>query len=263
MDYRSLLDDDNWKRKRKEILYRDNYECQRCGVSKNLTMNTDFVKFGDVINRLSFEFLDDMILKYKLAKINFIPEWEDGLGVNYDLETICKTNIFEIDKSKPEDYFVTVHYVNKDKIKYPFNGSLINNLKPNIFLNNCTNASLIKHVRGQISNILDVDLEGIWLINSKYKENYRKNGNVLHVHHKCYRMDQEIWEQPDVEYTTLCNICHKIVHEHQMIPFYNSENIVIQNMITCSRCSGNGYLSEFKHVQSGICFRCRGKRYIN
>ena len=30
----------------------------------------------------------------------------------------------------------------------------------------------------------------------------------------------------------------------------------------CDRCDGKGRLPENKHVENGICFKCRGKRYL-
>lgn len=32
--------------------------------------------------------------------------------------------------------------------------------------------------------------------------------------------------------------------------------------ITCPRCQGRGQLPEFRHVEAGVCFRCRGARVI-
>ena len=29
----------------------------------------------------------------------------------------------------------------------------------------------------------------------------------------------------------------------------------------CDRCSGSGYIPKFNHVEGGICFKCRGKKY--
>lgn len=27
---------------------------------------------------------------------------------------------------------------------------------------------------------------------------------------------------------------------------------------TCKRCSGSGYLLQYRHIENGICFQCRG-----
>jgi hypothetical protein len=43
--------------------------------------------------------------------------------------------------------------------------------------------------------------------------------------------------------------------------------ILIKNLgltpqnINCDRCSGMGYIPKFNHVEAGICFKCRGKKY--
>lgn len=31
--------------------------------------------------------------------------------------------------------------------------------------------------------------------------------------------------------------------------------------VTCSRCNGTGYLSQYAHVEGGICFKCRGAKF--
>jgi len=31
---------------------------------------------------------------------------------------------------------------------------------------------------------------------------------------------------------------------------------------TCSRCSGTGHLPQYKHVEGGICFKCRGNKVV-
>lgn len=30
--------------------------------------------------------------------------------------------------------------------------------------------------------------------------------------------------------------------------------------IPCDRCEGRGHISRFRHVENGICFKCRGAR---
>ena len=30
----------------------------------------------------------------------------------------------------------------------------------------------------------------------------------------------------------------------------------------CDRCSGTGRLPQYNHVEAGICFKCRGGKYI-
>ena len=105
---------------------------------------------------------------------------------------------------------------------------------------------------------LEVDNEAFWLIEYGIENLSCKNGNKLEVHHKCYRKNQAIWDQDDSEYITLCNICHEIVHNNQLIPFYNENGGIIQFMTPCLKCNSTGYLKQYSHISNGICFSCNG-----
>lgn len=35
--------------------------------------------------------------------------------------------------------------------------------------------------------------------------------------------------------------------------------VITETPLPCSRCNGSGYLQEFRHIQSGACFKCDGK----
>ena len=32
--------------------------------------------------------------------------------------------------------------------------------------------------------------------------------------------------------------------------------------VICGRCSGSGNIPKFKHIENGICFKCRGRNEI-
>ena len=32
--------------------------------------------------------------------------------------------------------------------------------------------------------------------------------------------------------------------------------------IICDRCSGSGSLPQFKHIENGVCFKCRGNGVV-
>jgi len=34
-------------------------------------------------------------------------------------------------------------------------------------------------------------------------------------------------------------------------------------MIICSRCGGSGYIHKWRHIEGGICFKCRGNGYMD
>ena len=85
----------------------------------------------------------------------------------------------------------------------------------------------------------------------------------LQVHHKYYLWNAEPWQYDDDALITLCAGCHDNIHKNTSMPW----KIFIDGVLTdfhftpCSRCGGSGYLNEYKHVQGGICFRCRGDQY--
>ena len=87
----------------------------------------------------------------------------------------------------------------------------------------------------------------------------------LQVHHKYYIKEKLPWEYNDDALITLCNWCHFKLHQDQIIPIYsNVENVLIElEPIVCSRCNGAGFFPEYAHVQVGVCFQCKGNRYIN
>lgn len=85
---------------------------------------------------------------------------------------------------------------------------------------------------------------------------------ILHVHHKYYIRGRKPWEYDDDALITLCNWCHWDIHQKpDSIVIFDEGIIIPQNLILCSRCGGAGGFPERKHVQQGICFRCKGNRF--
>ncbi len=74
---------------------------------------------------------------------------------------------------------------------------------------------------------------------------------------------KEPWEYCDNALITLCQSCHKMVHDTLPSLVYTQKGSVLRpmNFTPCTRCNGYGYLSEYKYIQNGICFRCRGLKY--
>lgn len=83
----------------------------------------------------------------------------------------------------------------------------------------------------------------------------------LQVHHKNYIINKLPWEYDNGDLVTLCNHCHLEIHENEDIPIYNENGHLILDYINCDRCGGTGYFPEYKHVENGICFQCRGARF--
>lgn len=85
----------------------------------------------------------------------------------------------------------------------------------------------------------------------------------LQVHHRYYVFKCDPWDYDDRALVTLCESCHKLVHDtlSPLVYSINGGALVRMNFTPCRRCNGYGYLQEYKHIQNGICFRCKGERY--
>jgi hypothetical protein len=84
----------------------------------------------------------------------------------------------------------------------------------------------------------------------------------LHVHHKYYQSGLYPWEYPDDALLTLCVVCHENLHKNEKVPFLDENGNQISLLTPCSKCSGEGMIPEYTHVQSGICFQCGGAKYV-
>ena len=88
---------------------------------------------------------------------------------------------------------------------------------------------------------------------------------ILHVHHLYYIESKHPWEYADEALITLCNECHLQTHKTEEISVYeiiSGERVKVSAQ-TCGRCHGAGYFPQYKKVENGVCFQCRGTRYTN
>lgn len=85
----------------------------------------------------------------------------------------------------------------------------------------------------------------------------------LQVHHKYYLWNMEPWQCEDEALITLCGECHNDLHKKTSISWkiYINGTLEDFNFTPCNRCGGYGYINAYKHVEGGICFRCRGDKY--
>ena len=118
-------------------------------------------------------------------------------------------------------------------------------------------------------------------INSKYPVYvfFRNNGELdslnlpiyycqddmvkLNVHHKYYLVGKNAWEYDDDVLITLCDKCHTQIHKCSQVETFTFRSgiRVAMNYTPCARCGGVGYFPEYRKVENGVCFRCRGARY--
>jgi len=80
----------------------------------------------------------------------------------------------------------------------------------------------------------------------------------LEVHHKLYIIGKLPWEYEKEELITVCNPCHKKIHENEEISISNQSKTTKLLLENCDRCGGSGFLNEYYYVEGGICFNCRG-----
>lgn len=259
MNYAELLQNENWRIKREEILKRDSYCCQRCGKRKNFELNSLSLNIGKITPKMTLDFFNTKDLFSNLIRFK-----KENMP-----EVICKTNYtkneFISQSNQNKEYSIIINFVDKNLIKYPYNGSFSNNLSTNIFHESITNYELRSVIQQKkiTDNNVDIDKEGIWFVDKDFENEFAKNSKPLQVHHKCYRKDIEIWAQINNEYVSLCNVCHQIVHNNQLIPFFDSSGRILQYLRACSKCNGKRYLECYKHVNNGICFECNGSGIMN
>lgn len=83
----------------------------------------------------------------------------------------------------------------------------------------------------------------------------------VHIHHTYYQDGLHCWEYPLDSLIAYCCFCHEDIHASQKIPRRNNLGIEYSELTLCSRCSGAGEFPEYRHVQDGICFKCKGAMY--
>lgn len=88
----------------------------------------------------------------------------------------------------------------------------------------------------------------------------------LHIHHTFYILERNPWEYAKNDLLTLCKRCHESEHSNVDIPVFFTENDMkiksSPDVISCSRCGGNGYLSEYNYHKNGECFQCKGRCFL-
>ena len=84
----------------------------------------------------------------------------------------------------------------------------------------------------------------------------------MHVHHKYYILSKLPWEYPDDALVTFCNWCHWEYHKENTVDVFEDSRMLSKvNFTKCSRCNGAGWFPQYKHVENGVCFECRGQRF--
>jgi len=87
----------------------------------------------------------------------------------------------------------------------------------------------------------------------------------LHVHHRYYVQGYLPWQYSASALVLLCADCHYRWHWNHKAAIYRELEpgrlVALSQVTPCGRCGGTGYIARYKHVEAGLCFRCRGARY--
>lgn len=111
----------------------------------------------------------------------------------------------------------------------------------------------IQHVKNEKGLLVQESVPRIIITNKPYH---------LQVHHNYYILNKLPWEYENKALITVCNWCHTDIHQNVTIKMYIDETLnEYEDLISCRRCNGSGYIPEYSHVQGGVCFECHGNRF--
>lgn len=238
--YFELLKKDEWKEKREVILRRDGYYCTDCNKSSSYTYFDRAIYFEkDRKVNLNHVIpaqipLEDFKKSFDIELINICKEPKTSLLYGVCLNYV----VFGIDNS------LDLNTINKKEltINYYNIGQLSGSFLP-----------IIMHKKSVEKVFIPIPLT--------CAVNHRP---MLQVHHKRYILGKLPWQYSNSDLITLCNYCHQKLHDSNVVPVLKETKSGYEevNLMACSRCNGSGYMPQYSHVKSGVCFKCNGKRFV-
>lgn len=238
-NYQEQLEMPEWKSRRDSIIKRDNKRCSFCGKGATIA-----IQVGE---------------KYL------------NLGRNYsNPDIVCSSCAINYTGKTLQDFS------RENKIKNARHGKIPESDYYGVLLENgCffyTSCDVIDAKKSYILELIGpvgVNVLALYENRGEYDEKIlpaiyiTDKANLLNVHHKHYILGRFAWEYEDNELVTLCQSCHEKVHRLCDVNVYANVHGELRNMnyTPCTRCNGVGYFPEYRNVQNGICFRCRGARY--
>lgn len=281
MEYKELLQTDEWKVKCSDILQRDNYVCQDCGCV-GIHSNTFFpISCINDINK----FLPNSLFNEKdLFTICNNIEWSDKIippiSFNskffkeqlyiYTMDVHCMENefIFAADTRCSEIHFVKC--IN-DVMLLSYNGKEV---KGRLFafkfledLGRTNYASVSYYISGNTCNLEELKIS-VFFENKCFFFDFTYLHYIndamlfkltpLNIHHNYYMLGKRPWEYNNNALITLCSQCHQKRHLRKNTPIFTLEDKCI-NLPLCDRCQGTGYLPQYHYCMGGVCFKCHGE----
>jgi hypothetical protein len=228
MNYSDQLLTEDWSLIRMKVLERDGYCCQNCGNKKYL--NDPELNSG--------------LISKKGSIFSFVKELNIHVFGSESLR--CKIrNELNQKLTEPSLLFFTINEEKWIEI------IASRELSPQEILN---------YLDSTKTTVLDslpesVDFNGDW---TNFKWSFVIG---LHIHHSYYQIGKLAWEYPVESLTTLCWKCHELLHKSSEIEVRDEEGSFLENRMACIRCHGAGWFPDYKHVEQGVCFRCRGSKF--
>jgi len=236
INYEDLLKTTEWRTRRQNIIQRDKYCCTNCGLSESVNYKDYFVSFRineitPIVNIHYDEIPLDTFKAYKNIK-NIFP-----FRRNRHTETYCG--------------------ISNDGTLFLFEPELIKDRsRKDIVINRAITQDQIEYFA--------IGKKGaIWNFSECYLPFKLDKQKIMHVHHVYYIYENLPWEYEDDQLTTMCDSCHSEYHKHVKVKMYTRANGELKelNYTPCLRCNGAGHFHSFRHIQGGICFRCKGERF--
>lgn len=248
MNYRDFLQSPEWVLKQNQILDRDNNTCKRCGHNHANPLESLSIPSN---RRIFFKDLDISLH----GGMKIVEYKDDAMGQIYCKTPKTSNTDFIFDNS-----LIVFNLVRKDTIQYPFNGGSINNVKSHF---GDKNSGVVNFIKDKYKDVYDfevlaVDNIGFYLLPESRQLEFMKSN--LQVHHRCYKEGMQWWAQPDEDYITLCNVCHRIIHEHQLIPILDADGSVGKYLRPCWKCGGTRHFDCYSQA-SGFCYECDGEGF--
>jgi hypothetical protein len=249
MKYFEKLKLPEWTNKRTQILKRDNYSCQCCGLKyKENWIDNQYLYLERIsVSDLIFDKIENNYYEsYKISNkeneivINLIPNHYPSIDKIEDLIIISHQKQSDVELS---DFVATNNISETNQSSTKRN---ISNLNGNLVYKKSYEYS---HSKITFHPFLT------FLTTKRGMESLKHT--KLNVHHKKYIIGSEPWGYENDDLITLCTYCHMLVHLEYNIPLYQNGEVKYF-LEQCSRCHGERIFPEYEHVLNGCCFRCNG-----
>jgi 5-methylcytosine-specific restriction endonuclease McrA len=269
MTYSEILQSPHWLKKRTQIVNRDKLTCMACSNRKNIeNKSISFIEHYIIDAGLPTQKIFTFKLLPELSPIqvylsedeqNILRRNDSIIYLKYDEEhrmafvhSIRKMLVIEsAEYIKKHKDLMTNYFISKNQ-RFKWSLAILN--EPNQFeefdtindIQQLLDKYPIKYI-----DTLDNLKNYVWL--------YSKG---LNVHHTYYKKGLLPWEYPDNSLETYCEPCHKNLHANKTIPIIDDNNEEVGWLTPCPKCGGAGEFPKYSHVEYGICFDCRGAKYL-